>query len=57
MDYALAAMEQMELYCQAQPGSPAAVRPLYLRRPDAELDREKRVRKMLTVTRDGDVEN
>jgi len=27
--------------------SPAAVRPLYLRRPDAELDREKRLRKML----------
>ena len=26
MDYALAAMEQMELYCQAHPGSPAAVR-------------------------------
>jgi len=25
-DYALAAMEQMELYCQAHPGSPAAVR-------------------------------
>jgi hypothetical protein len=25
MDYALAAMEQMELYCQAHPGSPAAV--------------------------------
>ena len=28
-DYALAAMEQMELYCQAHPGSPSAVR-----RPD-----------------------
>ncbi|PYQ99375.1 MAG: hypothetical protein DMF97_11240 [Acidobacteria bacterium] len=27
--------------------SPAALRPLYLRRPDAELDREKRLRKML----------
>ena len=26
MNYALAAMEQMELYCQAHPGSPAAVR-------------------------------
>jgi hypothetical protein len=26
MDYALAAIEQMELYCQAHPGSPAAVR-------------------------------
>ena len=26
MDYALAAMEQRELYCQAHPGSPAAVR-------------------------------
>jgi hypothetical protein len=26
MDYALAAMEQMELYCQAHPGSPSAVR-------------------------------
>ena len=26
MDYALAAMEQMELYCHAHPGSPAAVR-------------------------------
>jgi hypothetical protein len=26
MDYAIAAMEQMELYCQAHPGSPAAVR-------------------------------
>lgn len=26
MDYALAAMEQMELYCQAHPGSPATVR-------------------------------
>ncbi len=26
MDYALAAMEQMELYCEAHPGSPAAVR-------------------------------
>ena len=26
MDYAVAAMEQMELYCQAHPGSPAAVR-------------------------------
>ena len=26
MDYALAAMEQMELYCQAHPGSPAGVR-------------------------------
>ena len=26
MDYALAAMEQMQLYCQAHPGSPAAVR-------------------------------
>ena len=26
MDHALAAMEQMELYCQAHPGSPAAVR-------------------------------
>ena len=26
MDYALAAMEQLELYCQAHPGSPAAVR-------------------------------
>jgi hypothetical protein len=26
MDYALAATEQMELYCQAHPGSPAAVR-------------------------------
>ena len=25
-DYALAAMEQMELYCQAHPGSPSAVR-------------------------------
>ena len=25
-DYALAAMEQMELYCHAHPGSPAAVR-------------------------------
>ena len=37
--------------------SPAAVRPLYLRRPDAELDREKRLRKMSIVTRDGDVEN
>jgi hypothetical protein len=26
MDYALVAMEQMELYCEAHPGSPAAVR-------------------------------
>jgi len=26
MDYALTAMEQIELYCQAHPGSPAAVR-------------------------------
>jgi hypothetical protein len=26
MDYAFAAMEQMELYCEAHPGSPAAVR-------------------------------
>ncbi len=26
MDYALAAMEQMELYCQAHPSSPSAVR-------------------------------
>jgi len=26
MDHALAAMEQTELYCQAHPGSPAAVR-------------------------------
>jgi hypothetical protein len=26
MNYAMAAMEQMELYCQAQPGSPSAVR-------------------------------
>ena len=26
MDFALAAMEQMELYCRAHPGSPAAVR-------------------------------
>src|ERR671936_754946 len=26
MDYALAAMEQMELYCAAHPGSPSAVR-------------------------------
>ena len=26
MDYTLAAMEQRELYCQAHPGSPAAVR-------------------------------
>ncbi|HXQ03031.1 MAG TPA: hypothetical protein VN801_08690 [Candidatus Udaeobacter sp.] len=26
MDHALAAMEQMELYCEAHPGSPAAVR-------------------------------
>jgi hypothetical protein len=26
VDHALAAMEQMELYCQAHPGSPAAVR-------------------------------
>jgi hypothetical protein len=26
MDYALAAVEQMKLYCQAHPGSPAAVR-------------------------------
>ena len=26
MNYALAAMEQMELYCQAHPGSPSAVR-------------------------------
>ena len=26
MDYVLAAMEQMELYCQADPGSPVAVR-------------------------------
>jgi hypothetical protein len=25
-DYALAAMEQMELYCQAHPGSPSAIR-------------------------------
>ena len=25
-DHALAAMEQMELYCQAHPGSPSAVR-------------------------------
>lgn len=25
-DHAVAAMEQMELYCQAHPGSPAAVR-------------------------------
>jgi hypothetical protein len=26
MDYAAAAMEQMELYCMAHPGSPSAVR-------------------------------
>jgi hypothetical protein len=26
MDYAIAAMEQMELYCAAHPGSPSAVR-------------------------------
>jgi hypothetical protein len=26
MNYALAAMEQMELYCEAHPGSPSAVR-------------------------------
>jgi hypothetical protein len=26
LDYALAAMEQMELYCKAHPGSPTAVR-------------------------------
>jgi hypothetical protein len=26
MDHALAAIEQMELYCEAHPGSPAAVR-------------------------------
>jgi len=26
IDYALAAMSQMELYCQAHPGSPSAVR-------------------------------
>lgn len=26
MDYAMAAMEQMELYCVAHPGSPSAVR-------------------------------
>jgi|ERR1044071_1491893 hypothetical protein len=26
MDYAFAAMEQMELYCDAHPGSPSAVR-------------------------------
>lgn len=26
MDYALAAMEQIELYCEAHPGSPSAVR-------------------------------
>ena len=26
MDYAFAAMEQMELYCEAHPGSPSAVR-------------------------------
>jgi hypothetical protein len=26
MDYAVAAMEQMELYCAAHPGSPSAVR-------------------------------
>lgn len=26
VDHALAAMEQMELYCQAHPGSPSAVR-------------------------------
>jgi hypothetical protein len=26
VDHAIAAMEQMELYCQAHPGSPAAVR-------------------------------
>jgi hypothetical protein len=26
MDYALAAAEQLELYCEAHPGSPAAVR-------------------------------
>ena len=26
MDYAFAAMEQMELYCKAHPGSPSAVR-------------------------------
>jgi hypothetical protein len=26
MDYALAAMKQMELYCQAHPGNPVAVR-------------------------------
>jgi hypothetical protein len=30
MDYALAAMEQMELYCETHPGSPAAVRRLRL---------------------------
>src|ERR1700742_2811356 len=34
-DYALAAMEQMEIYCQAHPGSPAAVRrPLLFVRGD-----------------------
>ena len=34
MDYALAAIEQMELYCEAHPGSPAAVRQprLFVRR-------------------------
>jgi hypothetical protein len=26
MDYAMAAMEQMELYCESHPGSPSAVR-------------------------------
>jgi hypothetical protein len=26
MDYALAALEQIELYCEAHPGSPSAVR-------------------------------
>lgn len=26
MDFAFAAMEQMELYCEAHPGSPSAVR-------------------------------
>ncbi len=26
MDYAFAAMEELELYCEAHPGSPAAVR-------------------------------
>jgi hypothetical protein len=26
VDFALAAMEQMEIYCQAHPGSPSAVR-------------------------------